>query len=104
MAKTGSVIKAIKAKPNERGARSKLPLECSCKTNKVKCEEDFYVSYQRGGGKTKRICPVHWANGTRATQSERAKKSPPPTKVVWGFQWSPDTKSQVTQNSIQTTE
>ena len=70
MAKTHSVIKDIKAKPNERGRRSHLPLVCGCKN----CEEDFYVSYPRSDMRAdvKRRCKPHFDG---ATQKKREDKT-----------------------------
>lgn len=50
-------VKNIRAKPNQRGVRSHLPLECSVKG----CSEDFHVSK----GKTYppiRYCEPHLKN------------------------------------------
>lgn len=53
MAKSNFLV-MMKAKPNERGRRSHLPLLCSVN----KCEEDFLISYQ-GKEDKKRYCQEH---------------------------------------------
>lgn len=76
MANKQSINKIIKAKPNERGRTSHLPLTCSCSEDKVKCQEDFYVS--KPSYPAKRKCAHHFSNppqGKRQRDTEAMLRS-----------------------------
>lgn len=64
MAKS-NFLASMKAKPNERGRRSHLPLVCSV----AKCEEDFLVS-DCSQYPPKRYCATHAPFNKVATEQE----------------------------------